>query len=225
MPARKAVICFGILIGVLVANIIDTRNNPQAEAASSPTVAPNTPTLTPSTPRNNGRSNPGTASATSAPAGEFQTYVVQAGDNIYLVAQKVYGSNTKIAPILAANNLTENSRLLPGTTLKIPVLATPMATQTVASTPTVARVQPSATQVQATVPSQTGPRSDTNGSRDDWLGDDQVAIMTMLMTFATSTLAGATLVCGFLAVVVYSSTRRIARRQAMARRIRPPLVH
>jgi hypothetical protein len=206
MPARKVVLCFGILIFCLLGSGLGLFCISQVEAAPPVYhIALSTQTPTPKFTPNSG--------ATDFPAGtQFITYTVQAGDSIYLIAQKMYGQGSKYPLILSANNINENTRLPVGIILKIPLLSTPTATSTLLPTPTATFALPSATPV---VPS---PTPSTNGF------NDTSAIMKMVTAFAMSTLIGSSGVCLFFAFVVYSSSRRIARKQRMARRVRPPLV-
>ena len=153
-----------------------------------------------------------------------QTYIVQADDNIFLIAQKKYGDSSKFTFILKANNLSETFRLVPGMALIIPYLATPTLTTTPTPKPS-ATVTPGLPTTTATmIPTATpvvgikAPKPD--GANTD---TDQVAIMAMLTAFTTSTLVGSSIICVFLAMWVYSSARRTANQQRMARRVRPPL--
>lgn len=218
MSARKILLSLGILIFTLAGSSLSWVTLSDVEAASFILgVAPGTPTLTPTNPRNGGRTTPTLQN-------EFQFYKTQPGDTIYLIAQKVYGDSSKYALILSANNLNENSRLLAGMMLKIPVRATPTATLTLSPTWTVTVALPSATSTLIPTPTRLV-AVQTDGETGMSPGaDEQAAIIAMLTTFATSTLVGSTLVCGFVAFVFYSSARRISRQQAMARRVRPPLV-
>lgn len=206
MPTRKVVLCFGILIFFLMGSSLGLFCISQVEAASPAYhIVLSTQTPTPKyTP---------TSGATDFPAGtQFITYTIKAEDTIYLIAQKMYGQSSKYPLILSANNINLNSRLPVGMILKIPLFSTPTATPTLLPTPTATVALPSVTPA---VPSPTPP---TNGI------DGPSAIMKMLTAFAMSTLIGSSGVCIFFAFVVYSSSRRIARKQRMARRVRPPLV-
>lgn len=212
MPTRKVVLYFGILIFLLTGSGLGLFSISQAEAASpAHHLAPNTQTPAPKSTPNSG--------ATAFPATtQFVTYTIQTGDTIYLIAQKMYGQGSKYSLILSANNINENTRLLPGTILKIPVL--PVSTSpTLLPTLTATLVLPSVTPT--IVPSPTQPVS-TQPLSNEFEGP--IAIIKMLTVFATSTLAVSLVVCLFLAFVVYSSSRRIARKQRMARRVRPLLV-
>jgi len=223
MSARKILLSVGILVAVLAGSSLGLVAISGVEAAAFiNVVAPGTPTFTPTSPRNGGRTTLG--SSTPTLQNEFQFYKIQPGDNIYLVAQKVYGDSSKYALILSANNLNENSRLLAGMMLKIPVRATPTATLTLSPTWTVTVALPAATSTLAPTPTRLVALPNDGDAGMSSVDAEQAAIMAMLTTFATSTLLGSTIVCGFVAFVIYSSARRISRQQAMARRVRPPLV-
>lgn len=192
-------------------------------------VAPGTPTATTtptrSDPPNGGSpANPKQLLVVSTPVS--QTYVVQAGENIYRIAQKFYGESAKYSLILEANKLREDARLIPGTVLKIPYLAIPTLTATPtiepSATPTV--VVPTATRTIAptvVAANRSDPPPPNPGG--DFGDNEQPAIVAMLTTFTTSTLVGSSIICGVLAIWVFSSARRVANQKAMARRIRPPL--
>jgi hypothetical protein len=223
MPLRKVVIFWGILLLLLLGNGLGWFNIVQVDAAPPVYhIALTTQTPTPKNTPNVGRLNSIATTSPTARWSEFMTYKIQAGDNIYLIAQKMYGESSKYSLILAANNINENTRLSVGMTLKIPVLPTPTATLTLLPSATATVAMPSATPtVIPSARSEITPTFDPKGVPTE----EQIAIMNMLTIFATSTLVGSTLVCGFLAFVVYSHSRRIARQQGMARRIRPPLAH
>jgi LysM repeat protein len=63
-----------------------------------------------------------TTSATTVPEqppGE-QTYTVQPGDSLWIIAQKMYGNGAKYPLITSANDITTTTRLHSGMVLKIP---------------------------------------------------------------------------------------------------------
>ncbi|MBM3127822.1 MAG: LysM peptidoglycan-binding domain-containing protein [Chloroflexi bacterium] len=70
------------------------------------------PTATPPAPA-------GTPAATE-PAASEQTYTVQSGDSLWIIAQKVYGNGSKYPLIANANDITTTTRLRTGMILKIP---------------------------------------------------------------------------------------------------------
>lgn len=226
MLARKMFLVLGVLLFVVTGSSLSLISISGVSAASTIyLIVPGTPTLTPTSSRNDGRTTPASITSTPTLKSEFQLYRIQTGDNIYLIAQKVYGDSSKYALILSANNLNENSRLLAGMVLKIPVRATPTATLTLSPTWTVSVALPAVTSTLVPTPSRLVADQGEPIAGVPPVDSEQVAIMAMLTTFATSTLIGSTIICGFLAFVIYSSARRMSRQQAMARRVRPPLVH
>jgi LysM repeat protein len=97
------------------------------------------PTATPTT-------RADTPAATDA-ATEEQTYTVQPGDSLWIIAQKVYGNGAKYPLIAEANDITTTTRLRTGMVLKIPnapgaVTRTPTP---IPATPTLTAPPPSAT--------------------------------------------------------------------------------
>lgn len=58
----------------------------------------------------------------SQPTGQ-NTYTVQSGDSLWVIAQKVYGNGAKYPIIMSANGLTDSTRLRVGMVLKIPPIA------------------------------------------------------------------------------------------------------
>lgn len=221
MPLRKIIMFLEILLFLLFGNDLSWFNIVQVEAAPPVYhIAPTTQTPTPRNTPNERRLTPSVTPSPTARWSEFITYKVQAGDNIFLIAQKIYGDSSKYSLILSANNINENTRLSVGMILRIPVIPTPTATFTLlpSATATVGLSFAMPTAVPSARPEIT-PTFNQKGVPTG----EQIAIMNMLTTFATSTLVGSTLVCGFLAFVVYSHSRRIARQKGMARRIRPPL--
>ncbi|MEW5718172.1 MAG: LysM peptidoglycan-binding domain-containing protein [Chloroflexota bacterium] len=84
---------------------------------------------------------PSTSSAPDQPSGD-QSYTVQPGDSLWIIAQKVYGNGSKYPLIANANGITTTTRLRTGMVLKIPgapglVTVTPTsapATPTLAAT-------------------------------------------------------------------------------------------
>jgi LysM repeat protein len=229
MPGKMAVNLkfshfVSIAVGLVSVNVFLVQT-PQSVVA----VAPGTPSAT-STPiraeaaTSASAVNPEQTMAPSTPAGK--TYVVQAGDNIYRIAQKVYGESAKYNLILEANNLTESARIFTGMVLKIPYAATPTLTVTPSVNPTVTATVSLPTATETSTPSGTQTnQSDFKvpipGSES---GDgDQPAIIAMLTVFTTATLAGSSIISALLAFKVYSNARRVANQHAMARRVRPPL--
>lgn len=192
-------------------------------------VVPGTPTATWTAtrgepPNTTGATNPERTSVPMTPTP--QIYVVQAGENIYRIAQKFYGESAKYSLILEANKLNEDARIAAGTTLKIPYLATPTLTPTPTAKPsaTVTLGLPTATKTNTPTATETNRFNPPPPNPGGESGSGELpAMVAMLTTFATSTLIGSSIICGLLAIWIYSSARRIANQQAMARRVRPPL--
>ena len=221
MVIRTLLLFANVIIGLTIGCLLFLDRS-YVEAAPSTAMVTTTPTSAASPTRNNGQTSTRVTNPSATPRAEFQTYVIQTGDNVYLIAKKVYGDSSKYNLILSANNLNENSRLLEGMLLKIPVLAKPTATPTLSPTITVVLTLP--TRTATLVPWPTATTLPGGPIDPNHFEEDPTAVMAMLVTFATSTLLGSTIICVFLAFVIYTSTRRISRQQAMARRVRPPLV-
>lgn len=220
-----------IIILVLGGSGTGVLNVPRIQAAPSAYVTPITPALTPASTRTEGRAgsggvNPTPTAVTIVPHDMQQTYRVQPGDNIYLIAQKVYGDSSAFSLILRANNLSENSRLTVDMVLKIPPLPTRTVTLTPSPTVTASKTSPPsdpapvATSGQAVTPERSSVPIPGVSSAEG----QEAAIMAMLTNAVTATLVASSVVCAFLAFLVFTSARRGSSQHAMARRVRPPLM-
>ena len=98
------------------------------------------------------------AEATQTPHLATQSYVVESGDTLWLIAAKFYGNGAKYPLIQRANNLPDAARLRTGQTLLIPSAAAVDLPPT--QTPTLALATP------PFVPSQTPPPSTASPSTE-----------------------------------------------------------
>jgi LysM repeat protein len=151
-----------------------------------------------------------------------RTYTVVAGDNPWKIAEKVYGNGAKSTIILAANGITDPTKLRVGMVLKIP--ATDTNGQLVAAVaPTIAPTVVPATPVPPT--SQPTPltpvpsRVPTPGPNTIGPGIATAAV-TFILNIVGSILIVAALICGLLAFLVYRRTLQVQAMTAMAHRIR-----
>lgn len=97
----------------------------------TPIFIPTYPNDTPQPPRVTPTARAETT--TSTPETGEQTYIVQPGDSLWTIAQKVYGNGAKYPLIAQANDITTTTRLRTGMVLKIPGVANPVS-PTVTST-------------------------------------------------------------------------------------------
>jgi len=101
-------IIFIIIVILFVGSLIKVKHT--RDITSTSTVAP-IPSLTPSP----------------------SPYIVQSGDDLWTIAEKVYNDGFKWVEIAKANNITNPSTIYKGDKLIIPVLITPTSEQTIIS--------------------------------------------------------------------------------------------
>lgn len=215
--SRKTFARFSFVLLALGGSSIVSLNTSLIQAAAPPSPTAQRTSPAPSV------SAPATLGTPNAP---LQVYKVEAGDNIYLIAQKVYGDSAKFTLILNANNLNENNRLNVGMLLKIPPLPTATVSLTPIPTATVSRtLQPvTPNSVAASIRTMTPENPGRRIPEVLFIENEESVIMAMLTNLASATLVGSSAVCALLALVVFSSARRGASQQTMARRVRPPVI-
>lgn len=188
---------------------------PRAQSAATPTDEPTkrpyifpTPIFIPTY----ADDTPVPRSTTALPSQPgIDTYTVQAGDSLWLIAQKVYGDGTKYKLIMDANGLTDQTRLRVGTVLKIPAVpgvgapATP--TTSAAPEPTVS--QPGIAPTSApTLPSPTPTFTPTPKPMPSMMNTESI---TTLLNLVGALMLIAAFVCGALAYWRYARQRRLER--------------
>lgn len=141
---------------------------------------------------------------TSETTSEEQTYVVQPGDSLWTIAQKMYGNGAKYPLIAQANDITLTTRLRTGMVLKIPGGSIPV-------TPTATRVPatPTATLLPTSSPTPTPSVTPTLAPRNDgmagWLDDTAATVLRVLA--ALCALAGS--VSAVSAYLMYARAKRL----------------
>jgi LysM repeat protein len=164
----------------------------------SPTRVP--PTVTPNT-------TPGATTVPDQPPGD-QTYTVQSGDSLWIIAQKVYGNGAKYPLIAAANDITTTTRLRTGMILKIPgapgiVTLTPIA---LAFSPT-----PAVVVMPTAVPTTPLPSPTPSPTKASFNPAAIAGTASTAITLFSAILALASLVAGVLAYLMYARARRLRR--------------
>jgi len=157
------------------------------------------PTTTP-------QSTPGATTAPDRPS--EQTYTVQPGDSLWIIAQKVYGNGARYPLIAAANDITTTTRLRTGMILKIPnapgaVAVTPTAlpfspTPATLSTPTLLPTAPLPTPTLPPTPPGLFPVA-------------MAGPITMAISILSALLGLASLAAAILAYLMYLRARRLQR--------------
>ena len=227
MTSKVAVIIVAIFsLAVGLANEIRVALVVSSAPASQAAVTTPTPTATLTPARSVEGITPG--------PGET-TYTVVSGDNPWLIAQKVYGNGSKYPLILAANNLTQSSRLNIGMVLVIPVFpgttATPTATPALptatpepllaAATPTIASptvIPPTRTSTAA--PTATLSPAETLGNMIQQSADPDLRMKLDILGWIC---AISSLVCAFFSYQTYHRVRRLRRMMIMSQRARARL--
>jgi len=151
-----------------------------------------------------------TPAATRVPgqAGD-QTYTVEPGDSLWVIAQKMYNDGTKYKLIMEANGITDQTRLRVGTVLQIPSLGgNPAPTIAPPSSSAVPTIAPSPDQpfVLATaVPLPTAvPGENTTSTSIPFID-----ILPTVINLVSAFFVIAAIVSGVLAYRLYLRTRKI----------------
>ncbi len=219
IPAIVAVLA--VLLLVPLAEQVATAQGPANEPTKPPYVFPTPifiPTYAGESPAPTTASSP---ARTPVPAGGERTYTVVAGDNPWTIAQKVYGNGSRYTIILAANGMTESTRLKVGMVLKIPAsdasgnpLPTPpsAAQPTSPPAPTAPTVQP--TQAPVSVTATPAPRAQQGSS------NIVLDIVMLVVNIATALFLIGAILVGLLALLVYRRSVQWEMMSNMARRLR-----
>ena len=226
MTNRRSVALFLIAIGLVLLRAPITLAQgpaPADEPTKPPYVFP-TPIFIPTYPGDvpaPTAPKPATTPVSVPPSGE-RTYTVEPGDNPWTIAQKVYGSGTKYSVIMAANGITDSTRLKVGMVLKIPSadasgqpLPTPVPTlaPTVPAPPTIAPTS------QMTPPTPTGTRTPASGSASSGSNSISDTVLLVVNILSGIFFAGAIL-AAISAVLMYRRLAWLKSMTMMARRIR-----
>jgi LysM repeat protein len=185
--------------------------SPTEEPTKNPYIFP-TPIFIPTYPNDTpqpppARATPSAPTTTEPPSSE-QTYTVQPGDSLWIIAQKVYGSGAKYPLIASANEITATTRLHTGMILKIPS-APGVATLTptsAASTPTLAATLAPTASPTSTLPTLTPSPTASSLMPASIAGPASTAINILSAILALASLASAV-----LAYVAYARARRLER--------------
>ncbi|MBI4786598.1 MAG: LysM peptidoglycan-binding domain-containing protein [Chloroflexi bacterium] len=176
-------------------------------------------TVAPTAPR------PAATPASSQPSAEG-TYTVEPGDSPWTISQRVYGSGAKYAIIMAANGITDSTRLKVGMVLKIPSSdasgqALPTAVPTLAPTLPAPPAPPTtAPTPRSTSPTPTATRTPAPGSASS--GSASISDAALLVVNVLSGIFfGGSILSAISAVLMYRRQTWLKSMARMARRIRP----
>lgn len=226
MNARALVFAFTVLALISAHALPSFAQTPTEEPTKRPYVFP-TPIFIPTYP-NDTPPPPPTRTATptaraSVPATETrldtaeQTYTVQPGDSLWIIAQKVYGNGAKYPLIAQANDITTTTPLRTGMILKIP--NTPgLATLTLTPTHTPTTLTLSALALPTPVPVTTSPTPTPTPTRAPVLPASLAEGATLGLQILAALCAFAALVSAALAYLTYARARRLQRVEG-----KPPL--
>lgn len=159
-----------------------------------PPRATSTPTATPTA-----RAEMPTAES----ATEEQTYIVQPGDSLWIIAQKVYGNGAKYPLIAQANDITTTTRLRTGMVLKIPGGTNP-ATPTAILAPATPTATLPPTALPTSTPTATPTPAPSSGLTESWT--DTIATALRVLA-ALCALAG--IVSAVSAYLMYARAKRL----------------
>lgn len=233
MTARVAVISFFVLLSglpwliILQTPIAWAERNPQGPAATEePTKPPYvfpTPIFIPTyTGAGPAASTPGPTRAGGQASGE-RTYTVEAGDNPWTIAQKMYGNGAKYQVIMAANGLTDSTKIKVGMLLKIPAtdasgqplpIAAPSPLPPTLAAPSLPPPTFELTPAAATATPTRAPAAQSllPSSIADAAGLALNVITTLFIIGA--------ILAGILAILVYRRSRRLEEMTTFVRRLR-----
>ena len=189
--------------------------SPTEEPTKRPYVFP-TPIFVPTYPNDTPQPPPtraaptatqGAIAATEQPSGG-QTYTVQSGDSLWIIAQKVYGNGSKYPLIANANDITTTTRLRTGTILKIP-----SAPGLVTATPTSAPPMPTpaASLVPIATPPAASPTPTPSPTSASLIPASIVGSASTAINILSAIFVLASLVSAVLAYLRYARMRRLNR--------------
>ena len=185
--------------------------SPTEEPTKKPYIFP-TPIFIPTYPNDMlqpppARPTPGAPTTTEQPPSE-QTYTVQPGDSLWIIAQKVYGSGAKYPLIASANDITTTTRLRTGIILKIPSApgAATLTPTRAPSTPTLA-----ATLALTASPTSALPTPTPSPTASSWIPASVAGPASTAINILSAILALASLASAVLAYVAYARARRLDR--------------
>jgi LysM repeat protein len=212
MNARGIVIlvCALIVSALYLARSVAIAQTPTEEPTKRPYVFP-TPIFIPTYPNDTPfppRSTPATPTAregtpTAEPATEEQTYTVQPGDSLWIIAQKVYGNGAKYPLIAQANDITTTTRLRTGMVLKIPGAPKP-------STPTLAPSPPTPTATLTPTPLPTStPTVTPTTTASGWVAGSPADNITTALNMLAAVCALAALLSAIFAYLTYARAKRL----------------
>lgn len=167
-------------------------------------------------------STPVSTRVAAQPSGE-RTYTVEAGDNPWTIAQKLYGNGAKYQVIMTANGLTDSTKLKVGMVLKIPATdaagqplptAAPTLLAPALAAPSLPAPTLQPTPAGATATPTRAPAA--NGLLPASIADAAVLALNVITTLF---IIGAIL-AGIFAVLVYRRSRRLKEMTVFVRRLR-----
>ena len=217
---RRETIAVGALILIaLVLSIarapVSSAQSPTEEPTKRPYVFP-TPVFVPTYPNDTPQPPPtrtvptatqSAIAATEQPSGD-QTYTVQPGDSLWIIAQKVYGNGVKYPLIANANDITTTTRLKTGMVLKIP-----SAPGLVTATPTSAPPLPTPAVTPALIapPTAASPTPTASPTSASLVPASIVGSASTVVDILSAIFVLASLVSAVLAYLMYARTRRLKR--------------
>jgi LysM repeat protein len=145
--------------------------------------------------------------ATEQPSGD-QTYTVQPGDSLWIIAQKVYGNGVKYPLIANANDITTTTHLRTGMVLKIPS-APGLVTATPTSAPPLPT--PAVTRALIATPTAASPTPTTSPTSTSWIPPSIASSASTVINILSAIFVLASLVSAVLAYLMYARTRRLKR--------------
>lgn len=173
-----------------------------------PTYPNDTPPPTRVLPSATPTARAGTFATEPAAATEEQTYTVQPGDSLWIIAQKVYGNGAKYPLIANANDITKTTRLRTGMILKIP-----NAPGVATLTPTLAPASPTLTATLAPLasPPPASPTAAPTPTPASLIPSSISQVATTVLQILAALCAFAALLSATLAYLMYARARRLRR--------------